>query len=394
MSRRPRRMVTRLMAAQVVVMVIGAATFAVAAALVTPQLFSNHLHSAGENDPLVHLHALQALAATFAVAMSIGLAASFAAAGAVSWFLVRRVAHPVEELASAAEAVAAGEFPVSVTDAGFSSEMSRLFTSFNQMAAQLDETDAVRNRLLADLSHELRTPLATLEAYIDGLEDEVLASRPETWQTMRDQVIRLRRLAVDIRLAAVAQEHALALELFVVDINLIAASAVAAASPRYEQKGVDLAFSRCDSAVPILCDPGRIQQVLANLLDNSLRHTPTGGHAAVAVVPSGTAVAIIVRDDGDGIPEDQLESVFERFHRVDPSRNSADGSGSGLGLTIARAIVGDHQGTLVADSAGLGTGTTFTITVPTRDPEAAGSQSDTGSRTSGRRLAIRRRTVR
>ncbi len=390
MSARPRRMATRLMAAQVIVMIIGAATFALAAALVTPQLFSNHLHSAGENDPTVHLHALQALAATFAVAMSIGLAASFIAAGAVSWFLVRRVAHPVEELASAAEAVAAGEFPVSVTDAGFSSEMSRLFTSFNQMAAQLDETDAVRNRLLADLSHELRTPLATLEAYIDGLEDEVLTSRPETWQTMRDQVVRLRRLAVDIRLAAAAQEHALALELLVIDINDVVASAVAAAVPRYRVKCVDLTFNPSNRPVLLTCDPGRIQQVLANLLDNALRHTSKDGDVKVAVVPTDDTALIIVRDNGEGIPSDQLGAVFERFHRVDPSRNSVDGSGSGLGLTIARAIVSDHHGTLTADSDGLGTGTSFIITLPVRRP----APSLTGSATSNRRMGTRQRTAR
>ncbi|MDI1289530.1 MAG: HAMP domain-containing sensor histidine kinase [bacterium] len=378
------------MAAQVIVMIIGAATFAVAAALVTPQLFSNHLHSAGENDPTVHLHALQALAATFAVAMSIGLAASFIAAGAVSWLLVRRVAHPVEELATAAEAVAAGEFPVSVADTGFSSEMSRLFTSFNQMAAQLDETDAVRNRLLADLSHELRTPLATLEAYIDGLEDEVLTSRTETWQTMRDQVTRLRRLAVDIRLAAVAQEHALALELLVVDINGIVASAVAAALPRFQAKGVDLTLNPSNRPVLLTCDPGRIQQVLANLLDNALRHTSKDGDVKVAVVPTDDTALIIVRDNGEGIPSDQLAAVFERFHRVDPSRNSVDGSGSGLGLTIARAIVSDHHGTLRADSDGLGTGTSFTITLPVRLP----SPPATGTATSDRRMSTRLRTTR
>ena len=393
MSSRPRRMATRLMAAQVIVMIVGAVTFAVVAALVTPQLFSNHLHSAGENDPVVHLHALQALAATFAVSMSIGLVASFAAAGAVSWFLVRRVAHPVEELASAAEAVAAGDFPVSVTDAGFSSEMSRLFASFNQMAAQLAETDAVRNRLLADLSHELRTPLATLEAYIDGLEDEVLTSRPETWQTMRDQVIRLRRLAVDIRLAAVAQEHALALELLVVDFNDVAASAVAAASPRYKLKGVNLALSPCDWALPLLCDLERIQQVLANLLDNALRHTPANGDVTVTVVPFGKAVTIIVRDDGEGIPSDQLEAIFERFHRVDPSRNSVDGSGSGLGLTIARAIVGDHHGTLTAESDGLGTGTSFMLTLPARLTEPARLALASTNKSSGRRIGARQRTT-
>lgn len=375
MSTRPARLVTRLMAAQVIVMVVGAVTFAVTAALVTPQLFTNHLHSAGENDPLVHLHALQALAATFAVSLVIGLAASFAAAGAVSWFLVRRVARPVEELATAAEAVAAGEFPVAVVDTGFSSEMSRLFTSFNDMAAQLDETDATRNRLLADLSHELRTPLATLEAYIDGLEDEVVTTGPEAWQTMRDQVSRLRRLAMDIRLAAAAQEHALALELVDADANDLAESAFAAAAPRFALKGVALAVRTDPASVPVRCDVERMQQVLANLLDNALRHTAPGGRVDISVARKPASALISVSDDGEGIPVDQLLTIFERFHRVDPSRNSVDGSGSGLGLTIARAIIADHHGVLTAVSDGVGSGSTFNVTLPIRmadDRHAAG----------------------
>jgi signal transduction histidine kinase len=111
-------------------------------------------------------------------------------------------------------------------------------------------------------------------------------------------------------------------------------------------------------------DPERLGQVLSNLLDNALRHTPPGGHVRVAATASGATAVLTVADDGDGIPVDQVQAVFDRFHRVDPARASSDGSGSGLGLTIARAIITDHSGTLTAASDGTGTGATFTVTLP------------------------------
>jgi signal transduction histidine kinase len=114
----------------------------------------------------------------------------------------------------------------------------------------------------------------------------------------------------------------------------------------------------------VSADPERLGQVLANLLDNALRHTPAGGHVKVAATRAGSAVTLTVTDDGEGIPTEQIGSVFDRFHRVDAARTSTDGSGSGLGLTIARAIIADHGGTLTASSAGPGSGATFTVMLP------------------------------
>ena len=118
----------------------------------------------------------------------------------------------------------------------------------------------------------------------------------------------------------------------------------------------------------VMADGDRLQQVLANLLDNALRHTPSGGRVAVDLTRSHGSCLIRVSDTGDGLPAEQLVAVFERFHRVDPARSSGDGSGSGLGLTIARAIVTDHAGSLTAASPGPGLGATFTIRLPVSPP--------------------------
>jgi two-component system sensor histidine kinase BaeS len=366
---RPRStgLAARLMTLLVLVITVGSATLIVATDLLAPGLFRAHLRRSGERSPAVMHHAEQAFSSAFTISLSLATLAALAAAGLVSWFLVRRVAHPVEDLADAADAVAAGNYRVDVPVADFSSELQRLSEAFTHMAGRLADTDAARSRLLSDLAHELRTPLATLEAYLDGIEDGVVADDAESRQVMRTQLRRLRRLTTDVREIAAAEEHALALHLESCDATELARTAVVAARPRYQQKAVNL---RLDAAqVPtVRADAERVHQVLANLLDNALRHTPTGGHVTVTVDSGGGRVRLLVNDDGEGLPADQLQAVFERFHRADPARTRDDGEGSGLGLTIARAIMTAHGGTLTADSEGAGRGVTFTVTLPVEPP--------------------------
>jgi len=357
------RLATRLMIAQVTVVGLGTLTLVLTAILVAPGLFHGHLQTAGVTYEAQE-HAEVAFASSFAISVAVATTVALLSAGIVSWLLVRRVSRPVEELAQAARSVAAGQYDVQVPDASFSSELHELSESFTYMARRLSESENVRIRLLADLAHELRTPLATLEGYIDGMEDGVLPSDAASWTTMRDQVERLRRLSIDLRETAAAEEHALGLTLEELDARDLAAAAVAAASPRFHAKGVDLTLGASPRPCWVHGDAVRLQQVLANLLDNALRHTPAGGSVTVSALLDAGAVKITVEDSGEGIAPDQLPLVFERFHRADPSRVTNDGSGSGLGLTIARAIVIDHGGTLEAASPGPGRGATLTTVLP------------------------------
>jgi two-component system sensor histidine kinase BaeS len=254
-----------------------------------------------------------------------------------------------------------------VPAAPFSSELQRLSDAFSYMATRLADTDAARSRLLSDLSHELRTPLATITAYIDGLEDGVVTASAESWQTMRDQVSRLHRLTTDVREAADADEDALDLHRTRTDPAALAQAAISAAAPRYAERGVELEYRGPAVAPSVHGDPERLGQVLSNLLDNALRHTPREGHVSVSVETSPKRVLVRVTDDGSGIPPDQLDAIFERFHRADPARTDLDGAGSGLGLTIARAIVHAHGGTLTAANTAAGRGAAFTVTLPTDD---------------------------
>jgi signal transduction histidine kinase len=217
---------------------------------------------------------------------------------------------------------------------------------------------------MSDLAHELRTPVNTLRAHVDGLEDGVVTGDPATWQVMRDQLDRLQRLGTDLAELSAAEEHTLDLDLRPADLAGIAAAAVDAAGLRYQAKGVSLRLrSRAD--LPVVADEVRLQQVLGNLLDTALRHPPAGGAVDVVAKRERDHAVVDVADTGDGIPAGEIDAIFDRFHRLDPARSRADG-GSGLGLTIARAIVTDHRGALTVRSAGSGKGSTFTVRLPIR----------------------------
>ena len=365
MKSRPSGLAARLMVAQLLVIATGALTLVAADAVVAPALFSEHLARTGADSPLVRQHAEEAFASSFAISLALAMVAALTAAGLVSWFMVRRVAHPVVELADAADAVAAGDYTVWVPTGGFGSELTRLSEAFGHMADRLAATDTTRTRMLADLAHELRTPLATLEAYIDGMEDHVVPSDAPSYAVMREQVARLRRLAGDFKEASAAEEHALGLVMSPMDPVAIARDAVAAAGPGYQSRGVGLELEEYNDCPLVRADGERIQQVLANLLDNALRHTPPGGRVDVSIHEGrDQTVSLTVTDNGDGIAADQLAEIFERFYRADPARAVHDGGGSGLGLTIARAIAEDHGGSLTAASGGPGTGSTFSLNLP------------------------------
>lgn len=238
MTRQRPRLATRLMLAQAIVVGLGALTLVVTAIVVAPGLFHEHLTSAGVDSADVQMHAEEAFASSFAISVTVATAVALLAAGVVAWFLVRRVSRPVEELAVAARSVAAGDYDVSVPDAEFSSELHELAGSFTYMANRLSESDNTRIRLLANLAHELRTPLATLEGFIDGMEDGMIPTDAKSWATMRDQVERLRRLSIDLRETAAAEEHALGIILEHIDARAVVAVAVAAAMPRYTEARV------------------------------------------------------------------------------------------------------------------------------------------------------------
>ncbi|MDX1619461.1 MAG: HAMP domain-containing sensor histidine kinase [Nitriliruptorales bacterium] len=359
-----RRLARRLLAAHGLVIAAGAVTLAVVALLVSPPLFHRHVGRAlGPVSDAVARHLDQALTTALLLSLGIGVAAAIGAALAVSWVLSSRIARPIEDLSDAAKRLEAGELSARAPHPPSDDELADLTKAFNDMAGTLEHVEDTRRRLLNDLAHELRTPLSTIEGYLEGLADGVVSADAATWQTLRAAAARLHRLVDDIGLVSRAEEGRLDLERRQMRPVDAAADAVAAAHGPYLQAGVDLRNDVSADLPRVSADPDRIQQVLANLLDNARRHTSAGGQVIVSGRRTDDGdIAIDVTDTGEGIDPDNLPHLFERFYRGDRSRRS--GPGSGIGLTIARAIARAHGGDLTARSDGTGRGATFTLVLP------------------------------
>ena len=351
----------RLLLNNVLVILAGAGTVLVVVLLVTPSVFQLHLDRAGvatDSDALQHI--LMAVQDAVLVAVGIGIAAAAFTAATISWVVARRLAAPVWDAADTSRRLADGDLDARVLDPGMGPEFATLAASVNELAERLQATEDTRRALTADLAHQLRTPIASIEATIEAVRDDVLPADHQTWDTLAAQSARLRRLVADLEVVSRAEERQLLLSAEPVPVPSLIDAAVGAHSECYRSAGVRLDASVADSTPRVLVDPERIQEVLGSLLDNALRCTPAGGTVTMAgrPSPSGDAAVITVTDTGIGLTPAEAGQIFRRFAKA------ADSPGSGLGLTIARAIVEAHHGTLTADSAGPGTGARFTITLP------------------------------
>ncbi|KOS56411.1 sensor histidine kinase [Rhodococcus rhodochrous] len=363
---------SRLLAAQAIVVVGGAISAWLVAAAVAPGLFHNHLQQAGiEHVSTEAAHVEEAFTSAMIISLAIALVVSALMALAVSWYFTRRVQRSVTGVATSATEIAGGHYDVRLPGPGLGHEFDQLAETFNKLADRLDSVETTRRRMLSDLAHEMRTPLATLDAHIEALEDGIRVPDAETLAVLRSSTARLGRLAEDMGAVSRAEEGRLSVTPVRTDTRSLVDAAVRVAADRFAAKGVAL-VEDVEHPDAVTADPDRIGQVLGNLLDNALRHTPTGGTVTLAATTVDSDVEITVTDTGDGIAPEHLRHLFDRFYRADPSRRRQEG-GSGIGLTIARALVEAHGGTLTASSGGPGTGARFTVRLPAT--AAAGARS-------------------
>ncbi|MDO0974365.1 sensor histidine kinase [Mycolicibacterium frederiksbergense] len=375
-SRRP-GIGLRLLAAQAIVVITGALTTTAVASIVGPPLFREHLHRAGvPPDSMEEVHAEEAYGYATVISIGVAVAVSALVALAVSYYVSRRLQRSVTEVAAAAKAVARGQYDTRVSPPDLGDDFDALAVAFNQMASRLQTVDSTRQRLFRDLAHEIRTPVAVLEAYIEALEDGVRTLTPETAAMLRDQTRRLVRFSEDVAALAKAEESSFALAHNMIDVGNVARRCIAAAQERYANKGVAIRFNQTHEPPALWADEQRLAQVLGNLLDNALQHTPAGGSVELTCAHNGDNVTITVADDGEGISEEHLSRIFERFYRADAARDRGHG-GAGLGLAIAKALVEAHAGTIAVISSGPGMGSTFTVELPVTPRNGATVGADT-----------------
>jgi signal transduction histidine kinase len=261
--------------------------------------------------------------------------------------LARGMTSPLRDMASAATEMARGDYRRRVT-ATSRDEVGELARAFNAMAADLESADRMRRELVANVSHELRTPLGALQALLENLADGVESPDPAALQTALAQTERLGRLVT--QLLDLSRLESGGLELQPVAFGMRSLLEQAARECVLGDRPVRLKVRVEPGDLTTTGDPERLHQVIANLLDNAVRHSPPEGRVWLSAhAATSGRTTIVVADEGPGIPQEETERVFERSHRTDAARATSDG-GTGLGLAIARWIVDAHGGAIRAES--------------------------------------------
>jgi len=279
--------------------------------------------------------------------------------------------HALRHLTEAAQRVALGDLHVRVSVHG-NDEVAALAREFNAMAQQLAASDRereaseqARRELVAAISHDLRTPLTSLRAQIEALADG-LVDDPSTQQrylsSMRGQIAHLSTLIDDLFELSQLEAGQLRLELERASIQDLVSDTLEGLLVQAQQKGVQLSAAVAPNVDPLRMAPQKIERVLYNLVTNAIRHTPPQGSVQIAVEPGTHNVVVRVRDSGEGIADEDLPHIFEKFYRGEKSRSRASG-GAGLGLAIARGIVEAHGGQIWVEST-RGAGAQFSFTLP------------------------------
>ena len=315
------------------VLVVGGDTFA--------RLMMEHGASAAD------AHAMFDQSVTVVLAAAV-VAAALSATGLAA-LVGRRLARPLEEIEAAAERVAAGDYRARVPRTG-PAEIASLADSFNGMAAGLEEQERLRREFIANASHELRTPLTNLKGYLEALRDGVVAADDAAYQSLQEEVDRLVRLAASLDVLADGDSGAAGASLREVDAAAAIRTAMELAAPVLDRAGIGWTIEAPDR-LPVRADPDGLAQVLGNLLQNSARYTPRGGRVIVRAAAGPGEARVTVMNTGATVPPADLPHLFERFYRVDKSRDRA-GGGAGIGLSIVKQIVEAAGGSVGADSDG------------------------------------------
>lgn len=269
-----------------------------------------------------------------------------------------RVLRPLGEVRRVARRLATGSYHERVP-LPEEEELAAVASDVNSLAQALEETEQRRLHLISEVAHELRTPVATLKGYLEGLLDGVFEPDAETLAAGIRETARLERLAGDLSALSRAAEGRVDMKAEPMDLGQLAAEVAERLRPQFDDQGVSLEID-AGSPLSVVADRDRTAQALTNLVGNALAYTPAGGHVQLRARRKGNAASVEVSDNGKGLTPEQASLVFDRFYRVDRST----GSGTGIGLTIARSLARLQGGDITVSSPGPGQGSTFTFTLP------------------------------
>ncbi|MEL7591700.1 MAG: ATP-binding protein [Anaerolineaceae bacterium] len=370
-------LVWKVFLSYVLVVLVGAIILITAASLSVPAAFERHMASMNEimnnanamgNNQQMQSELFSQYTTAVYEAVTYAALAALIAAILASFFISRQVVTPMLHMMSLSQRIAEGEYQERLAlpggqQADQTDELGQLALRFNQMADKLEKTETIRRQLIGDVTHELRTPLTAVKGYLEGLMDGVLPADPETYEQIHSEIDRLQRLVNDLQELSRVEAGAIQLNLAPVPPERLIERIQSTFGRQFEDKNIQL-VTDVETGLPnLFVDKDRIIQVLTNLAGNALQYTPNGGKVSISVRREKSEILFAVKDTGIGISTEQLTFIFNRFYRTDKSRNRASG-GSGIGLTIAKALVQAHQGKIWAESNGEGKGSTFSFLIP------------------------------
>ncbi len=272
------------------------------------------------------------------------------------------VTRPLRALTAAVHRLASGDRSAQVAVTSADDEVGELSRAFNTMSSELRRSEEGRRQMVADIAHELRTPLSVLQLELESIEDGVTQATPQVIASLNEEVGLLSHLIDDLRTLSLADAGQLSLNLEAIAVGDLLARVAGRMQLAARDKGITLTADAAPSVPPALADSSRAQQIIANLLQNALRYTPSGGQVALSAALSGREVVITVQDTGPGFSPEEAAQIFERFYRTDKARARETG-GSGLGLAIVRGLVHAMGGRVWASSR-PGGGATFHVALP------------------------------
>jgi histidine kinase len=350
----------RLIASHLAVAAVGAATSALVVVWEAPAQFNRGMDGqglrAGQQGSSREL-----FWSALREGLLLGTIAAMLAALVAALFIAVRLARPLEDVRAATHRISSGDYELEIP-APQETELAELVRDVNDMARRLRAVEGERVRLLGEVAHEMRTPLTVLTGRVEGLQDGVFTPDGELLAGLAGELRRLQRLADDLGTLSRVEERRLVLQPVPVDLSDLARRAVARFRDDPRAVGVELA-TEGGGSVFVDADVERLAQVLDNLIDNALRSVAGAGRIGIRVTGTEGLATLAVSDTGTGLANEDLERVFERFHRGVDARPE---DGTGVGLTVSRGIAEAHGGTLVAESAGPGQGARFTLTLPRR----------------------------
>ena len=274
--------------------------------------------------------------------------------------IARGISKPIKNVINTAEGISKGNFDNKIRSKSTITEIDSLTGSINSMADILKLQEQLRKKLTADVAHELRTPLTTLQSHLEAMIDGIWEADGARLKSCHDEIIRISRLVGDLEKLARYEGHNIILNKTEFDV----AELIKSIAMNFQKEMLDKNITNSISEDPVIisADSDKISQVIINLLSNAIKYSKSGDSVKFDIKQDDIDTAIKVSDTGMGIEKEHLQSIFERFYRVDSSRSRMTG-GAGIGLTITKAIVEAHGGTIEVQSE-LGKGTEFTVRLP------------------------------